>query len=327
MRRIALGLILLTASIGSAQEPWTPAGSESIQGGRFTFIAMPGDVGLARNLLAQALANDSFPGLPRPARHATVYIAPDEARFREWIGAGAPEWGIAVAFTAEQRIVMHGHSASARAGDPRVTLRHELTHLALHEFAAGRLPPWFDEGYASYSAGEWGREQVLASSFVLALRGVPYLATLDSMIAGGSSRAEQGYALAHRAVADLAAKDPKGGLTLFFRYWRDSHRIDAAMRQAYGLTLDGFEAEWRRSTRRRYGALALFADVGFAALVLFLIVAPFWIVRRRRDRVRLAAMVAADALAERRERESALAALIGETGPEPPESEGTNGRK
>ncbi|MDQ8165473.1 MAG: hypothetical protein P3A28_06945, partial [Gemmatimonadota bacterium] len=70
---------------------------------------------------------------------------------------------------------------------------------------------------------------------------------------------------------------------------------------------------WRRSTRTRYGALALFADVGFASMVLFLLIAPFWVSRRRRDRSRLAAMVAADAAAERRERESAIALLLGET--------------
>ena len=83
------------------------------------------------------------------------------------------------------------------------------------------------------------------------------------------------------------------------------------MRRAYGGTLDGFEDEWRRATRTRYGALAILADLSFATLVLFIVVGPFWLVRRRRDRSRLAAMRAADEAAERRERESALEALLG----------------
>jgi hypothetical protein len=153
---------------------------------------------------------------------------------------------------------------------------------------------------------------VLTTNFAFALRGIPRLATLDSMISGGSTRAEQGYALAHRAVAELAAKDPNGGLRLFFLYWKETGRMDAAFRRAYGITYGGFEEDWRRTTRRRYGALALFADVGFASLVLFLVIAPFWWSRRQRDKSRMAALAAADALAEQRERESAIAELLGE---------------
>ena len=309
---IVLALACSVAAVARAQESGIPLGSARVAGGRFTFVATPTDLGLARNLLSVALARDTFPGLPRPAQRATIYIAPNERTMRAWIGPELPEWGIAVAFPEESRIVLQGRAANSRAGDPRVTLRHELAHLALHE-SLGALPPrWFDEGYAAYAAGEWGRDEVLASSFVLALRGVPRFSGLDTLITGGTVRAEQGYALAHRAVADLAALDPAGGLTLLFRYWRERRSLDGAVRLAYGVTLDGFEGTWRQTTRRRYGALALFADLGFASAVLFIVIGPFWIVRRRRDRSRLAALVAADELAERRERESALAALLGE---------------
>jgi hypothetical protein len=310
--RFLIAAMLFALSSAGAQGTWTAAGTEQVQQGRFTFLATPEDLPLARNLLAFAVANDSFPGLPRPRRPVTVAIAPDERRLHEWIGGGAPEWGIAFALLEEFRVVMQGRSANSKAGNPQVTLRHELAHLALHELAPERLPIWFHEGYASFAAGEWARDQILATNFILALRGLPRLATLDSMISGGSTRAEQGYALAHRAVADLAARDPNRGLTLFFQYWNQTGRIDAAFRQAYGITYTAFEEEWRRSTRRRYGALALFADVGFASLVLFIIIFPFWLSRRKRDRSRLAALVAADALAEQRERESAIAELLGD---------------
>jgi hypothetical protein len=303
---------LLALGSANVQGTSAPAGSQPVSSGRITIHAMPADLPLARNLIAFASANDTFPGLPRPRRPVTVLIAPDEGRLREWIGGGAPEWGVAFAILEENRIVMQGRSADSRAGNPQVTLRHELTHLALHELAGDGLPLWFHEGYASFAAGEWARDQLLATNFILALRGVPHLATLDSMISGGSSRAEQGYALAHRAVSELAAKDPRGGLSLFFRYWSETHRMDAAIRRGYGITYARFEEDWRRTTRRRYGALALFADVGFASLVLFVIIAPFWWSRRKRDRARLAALAAADALAEQRERESAIAELLGE---------------
>lgn len=288
-----------------------PPGAEVVTGGRFTFVSLPGDVGLARNLLAYAIANDTFAGLPRPRDSVTVLVAPDESRFRDWAGAEFPEWGVAAAFPGEHRIVMQGRAATSAAGDPRSTLRHELGHLSLHEFL-GSLPPlWFDEGYASFVAREWSRDQVLESSLILAVRGVPRLAALDTMIAGGAARAEWGYALAHRAVADLAALDPQRGLAPLFRRWEETRSLDAAMRQTYGMTLAGFEEEWRRATRRRYGALALFTDVGFVSLVFFLVVGPFWIVRRRRNRLRLAALQAADDAAARDDAGGALDAMLG----------------
>ena len=71
----------------------------------------------------------------------------------QWVGAGAPEWGAAIAFPTENAIVMQGSRANSSAGDPSVTLRHELAHLALHEYLADIPPRWFDEGYAAFAAG------------------------------------------------------------------------------------------------------------------------------------------------------------------------------
>jgi hypothetical protein len=265
-----------------------------------------------RSLLAAAVERDSFPWLPRPRARVVIAIAPDERRFREWIGPAAPEWGAAIAFPAQRTIIMQGRTAGSDAGDPRVVLRHEIAHLALDE-ALGDLPPrWFHEGYASVAAGEWGREEVLATSVALLLRGMPTLDSLDATFGGGASRADAAYALAHRAVAELAALDPERGLTLFFDYWRDTRSLEIAIRRAFGMTQAQFEERWRQRTRRQYGALAIAADLSLAAALLMLIVVPLYMARRRRDRRRLEAMRAADAAAERAARESALAALLGD---------------
>ena len=281
-----------------------------VEQGRFTFVAYPSDELLAKSLLSAAAARDTFPGLPRPAQRVVIAIAPDKARFREWIGPNAPEWGAAVAFPESSRIVMQGRDAGSDAGDPIEVLRHELAHLALHE-ALGDLPPrWFDEGYASYSANEVARDAVLGANLALLFRGMPPLDSLDAGFGGGSLRAQGTYALAYRAVAELAAQDPTRGLTLFFRYWKDTGRFESAMRTAYGLTQSQFEEIWRARTRRRYGGLALVADMSIAAAITLFIVMPFYVIRRRRDRLRMAALVRADEEAERRERESIIEALL-----------------
>jgi hypothetical protein len=279
-------------------------------------------VQLARSLLAAAARNDTFPGLPRPTAAVLIAIAPDGRRFREWIGPSAPEWGAAVAFPTERRIVMQGRSASSSAGDPEVVLRHELAHLALHEYLGDLPPRWFDEGYASYAAAEWGRDELLATNAALILRGTPSLEAVDSGFTGGSLSAEASYALAYRAVAELAELDPGRGLALFFRYWRESGSMDVAVRRAYQITLPAFEARWQQRTRRRYGVLAVFADLTIASLVLLVPLVPLYVARRRRDKRRMAALVAADQEAERRAMESAIDELLRSVppGPAPPPS-------
>jgi hypothetical protein len=205
---------------------------------------------------------------------------------------------------------MQGRNAGSDAGDPIEVLRHELAHLALHE-ALGDLPPrWFDEGYASFAANEVGRDAVLGAHVALLFRGMPSLDSLNEGFAGGSLRAEGTYALAYRAVAELAARDPERGLTLFFRYWKESGRFDNAVRAAYGLTQPQFEEIWRKRTRRRYGGLALVADLSIASALTLFLVMPFYVIRRRRDRLRMAALVRADQEAERREAANAIEALL-----------------
>jgi hypothetical protein len=289
--------------------------------GRFTVAAESPDAQLARSLLRAATASDTFPWLPRPRERVLIVIAPDRRTFRELVGPSAPEYGTAIAFPSERRVVMQGRRAAADAGDPLLALRHELAHLALHESMDGIPPRWFDEGYASVVAGEWGREEILATNVALALRGMPSLDALEARFAGGAASASAAYALAHRAVVELAELDPQRGLSLFFHYWRQSGELDPAIRQAFGMTQAAFEKRWRERTRRRYGALALFADLTIAALVLLFVITPLYLVRRRRDRERLARMITSEAEAERRERENAIDSLLRRVAALPPDDD------
>ncbi len=314
---LAVGL----APRATAAQATTPAGAVRIDRGRFTVVAYPGDTVLARALIERALVADSFPDLPRPRAHVLIAIAPDQARFRSWAGPAAPEWGAAIAIPDDSRIVMQGRAAPSSAGNPAVALRHELAHLALHEYLGDLPPRWFDEGYAGLAAGESRHEDLLAANVALAFRGVPTLATVDSGLAGSRTDADVSYALAYHAVADLAALDPARGLSLFFRYWHDSGSLDHAVRAAYGEPLETFESAWRTRVRRRYGALALVSDLSLATLVLLLLLAPLYVARRRRDRTRLAALRRADADAEQLARREAIEALLESLPPPPPTGE------
>ena len=307
--RVARGALfpLLASSALSSASPATRHASRVTQldaplrldRARFTAVCYPEDEKLATALLARAVSNDSFPGLPRPVQRVLIAIAPDQRRFREWAGSGAPEWGAALAFPDSRRIVMQGKRASSDAGDPLEVLRHELAHLALHEYLGDLPPRWFDEGYASYAARELTRNEVLATNFALALRGMPTFDELDDRFTQGATSAQAAYALAYRAVDDMASIDTARGLSLFFGHWKATGSLDRAMRAAYGMTLVTFERDWQQRTRRRYGGLALFSDLTLASVVVLIIITPLYLARRRRDRRRMAALVAADVAAER----------------------------
>lgn len=246
-----------------------------------------------------------------------IAIAPDAERFRAWIGPHAPEWGAAIAIPGEQRIVMQGSRAGSDAGDPRVVLRHELAHLALHE-TMGRLPPrWFDEGYASLAAGEWNRESTFETSLGLVWNTLPSRAVLEEGFYEGASRASFSYAVAHRVVSEMQALDPANGLRNFFAEWKRSGSFEVGLRQAYGMTGVQFDRHWQSKTRQRYGALAFVANLSLIAGIFGVLLGPLFVMRRRRDRRRLEAMRAADEAQERALRESALAALLGEVGDAP----------
>jgi hypothetical protein len=284
---------------------------ERLDRGRFTVQFFPHDRQLATSLAAHALATDTFPGLPRPVQRVTIAIAPDQRRFREWAG-DAPEWGSAVAFPQSRRVVLQGRRAGSDAGDPLIVLRHELAHLALHEWLGDLPTRWFDEGYASYAAREWGREEVLATNVALAVRGMPTLEELERSFGGGATAAQSAYALAYRAVSELARLDRDRGLSLFFDHWRQTGSFEKGLRLAYGLTSTDFEKRWRDRTASQYGLLALASNVTVAGLLLLFVMAPLYVLRIRRNRRRLERMRETEAAQELAERQSALKDLLGE---------------
>jgi type II secretory pathway component PulM len=107
--------------------------------------------------------------------------------------------------------------------------------------------------------------------------------------------------------------------------------MDRAMREAYGLTKSSFEQSWRARTMRRYGALAILANLTALTELLGVVLIPLYAARRRRDRRRLDAMRAAEEAVERAARRSAIEALLATAGPDrapPPDDEpppSTNG--
>ena len=313
-----LSAVLIASALPiAASAAAAPPGALRVDDGRFTVIHYPGDAVLAAAALSAAVSRDSFPWLPRGTSHIVIMIAPDAAVFHEWAGRSSLPWTAALAFVEQHRIVMQGHTAASDAGEPLQVLRHELAHVALYDYL-GNLPPrWFDEGYASYAAGEERTQGFLSVNAALVFRGMPSLAALDTMMSGArGTDARAAYALSLRAVSDLAAIDPDRGLTPFFAAWRERRSFDLAMRRAFTLTAADFETGWQQRTRWRFAFLAVAADGAIGTLVLLLLLAPAWRSRRAKQRARLAELRRCESIAELSSRSAALDALMYHIGPD-----------
>ncbi len=281
-----------------------------------TVIHYPGDATLAAAALAAAVSRDSFPWLPRASTHVVIMIAPDAAVFREWAGNAAFPWTAAFTFVEQHRVVMQGHRAAGDVGDPLQALRHELAHVALYDYLGTIAPRWFEEGYASYAAGEERNQGFFATNGALLFRRMPTLAALDTLL--GSPRgneARAGYALSLRAVTALAAIDPARGLAPLLEAWKARGTFDLAMRRAYAQTSDDFETGWQQQTRWTFAFLSIAADSALGGLALLLVLLPFYRMRRRERLAQLAEMRRHEVIAESLARSAALDLLVRSIGP------------
>jgi Peptidase MA superfamily len=257
----------------------------AIRVGQVTAVAWPGQLKLARELAKRAGDPAEWPGLgqrdPGPLR---LIIVPDSRRLDSLSSGRAPSWGVGVAVPGSRTILLR-----ADQGDLYTTLRHELAHLVLHQAVDVRVPLWFNEGYASWAAGEWDRLGALELNLAVVRGAVPDLRALDGALRGSATTADAAYALAVSAVTELARRNPSGSLTPLLDKLAAGHDFEASVLATTGLTTEQFDLEWQRRVKRQYSlATWLLAGGGWGifALSLWALVR----VRRRADRTRRAAL-------------------------------------
>jgi hypothetical protein len=250
-----------------------------------TAVAWPEQRGLALDLATRANRPTDWPGLglrtPGPLQ---LILVPDGRRLDSLSQGRAPPWGAAVAVPGARTILLR-----ADQQDLYVTLRHELAHLALHDAVRVRVPLWFDEGYASWAAGEWERLGVLELNLAVVRGAIPDLRSLDAALRGSATSADAAYALAASAVTELARRNPSGSLTPLLQRLAAGEDFGASVQVTTGLTLSRFEEEWARSIRKRY-SFATWVLAGGGWGVLALSVWALIRMRRRRDQARRAAL-------------------------------------
>ena len=256
--------------------PRLPNDFQTVTVGQITAIARPGDVDLAVSLAERADQPTSWYGLGRRSagRVALMVVRGPEA-FRAVARGRVPAWGAGLALPAARFIALR-----ADGEDPFRVLRHELAHLVLHDAITGRVPLWFDEGYAVVAAGEFGRLTEFGLNFAVATGRVPGLETLNAGLRGGESTAETSYALAASAVAFLDQR--AGGIESLLRKLVDGVGFDTAVAITTGMNPGRFEETWQRNVKRHYGLGLWFMAGGIWVLVAGLVLVAH-AVRKRRD--------------------------------------------
>ncbi len=256
-----------------------------MQVGSVTVVAAPAQRSLGMDLAELAEQPRDWPGLGhRPPPPFTLVLAPDSQALARYTRGRAPGWGAGVTFPSARIIFLRSDLP-----DLPQTLRHELGHLILREHVRGRLPLWFEEGYPSYSAGEFGRSDVLALNLAVVAGRVPSLRALDAMLRGPATSADLAYALAASAVEELVRRPAPGGLAPLLARLEAGEPFDSALVAATGLTPDQFEVAWRAGLRRRYNLLTWVVTGGMWAVLALGLGAILW-ERRRQDRPRRAAL-------------------------------------
>jgi hypothetical protein len=256
-----------------------------IEVGEVTALVDRANLPLGRALAEAAGRSRTWLGLGRFDLGAlVVVVVPDTAAFRAWSRGQVPSWGAGLTVPGSRLVVIR-----ADGGDPFATLLHELAHVALHQRVVGRVPLWFDEGYAVMAAGEYGRVAGLQLNVSVASGRVPTLRALDAELRGSTGDAEAGYALAGSAVAHLARLNPTGSLEPLLTRLAAGMPFGDAVLATTGLREDQFDEAWHRDVRRRFNWLIWLATGGAWLFVTLLLGwGAAW--RRHRDAPRRAAL-------------------------------------
>lgn len=295
--RGATDTIAAAAPDSGAVAPTLP----SIVEGNVVVYHWPGGEAFARDVATAAAAALALPALPPgvlafppPVR---IFLPPDEQRFDSLTGGRAPEWGAGVAFVDSSIIVLPGYSSRTRGAvhDLGPVLRHELAHIGLHRYLGhAQVPRWFSEGYATWAAGQLDADAAWLLRLAFLTRRAPPLDSLALDWPVLTTDARVAYLLSASAVGFLAETGGEAGLEMLLARWRESGSFDDALRATYTMTIGQLEEYWGRSVRRRYGWLLFFAQTAVIWVVITILVLILFVIRRRRDRARLARLEAAE---------------------------------
>lgn len=171
--------------------------------------------------------------------------------FQERFGTTIPDWGVGLALPSGRAVALDFGRIGVVGRGLREVFLHEMTHALLFQSTADTwLPTWFHEGVALRFSGEWR----FLDTVSLALDGyVPTLQRLQGRFSGSVVQADRAYRTSLLAVSrleDLYGPQIIGDLVESTAALGD---FGAAFVEVTGEPLDGFQKDFDRTMRLRYG--------------------------------------------------------------------------
>ncbi|MBX5483145.1 MAG: hypothetical protein IRZ16_15080 [Myxococcaceae bacterium] len=214
-------------------------------------------------------------------------------------GGNPPAWAEALAYPGYNIVLLDGLSLFKPDGG--VTLRHELSHVALGQLSA-HWPRWFQEGMAMYLTGD----RFSIAQYTAMFRAVTNqrLFLFDSLADGWPdhpAEVEVAYAQSVIFVTWLVDEYGPDKMGAFIDLVHSGTPFDTAYAVAFHSTLAVDEDAWRKTLPNRYSWTPIVTGGGALWGLMSVLMVAAW-VRRRRDRARKMEALAAEEAAEMAER-------------------------
>ena len=160
------------------------------------------------------------------------------------------EWAGGVAFTEYNTILMGVRPDQVEEWG-RETVRHELAHLVLGQFAwsclGGSRPTWLEEGLATYAEGPPDQETLQDIERGVENDSFEPLRSLSGAFPAHSADAGMAYSQSYSVVAFMLEAYGQERLQALLQALAQGQGYDEALEQVYGFNVDGLERRWRES--------------------------------------------------------------------------------
>ncbi len=245
----------------------------------------------ARDAFQQALGRD-WPGITE----IRIGVGREEFDQLALPGGKPPGWAAAIAYPGHNIIVLDAVSLSKPEGE--VTLRHELSHVALGQLAAEAWPHWFQEGVAMYLTGDgFSISQYTALFRAVTQERLFDFEDLSTAWPQHAADVEIAYAQSAVFVAHLVQRYGPGRLGELIDHVRDGAGFEVAFARAFKTSLGVEQDAWAKDLPNRYSWVPIITGGTVVWVLASLLTVLGWL-RRRRVLARRKAEMAAEEAAE-----------------------------
>ncbi len=215
----------------------------------------------------------------------TIYVAESEEDFKSRLGPDFPDWGIGVAISSQNLIILKS-PAKFRYGRPfSEVLEHELAHIFLDKKSGGAiLPRWIEEGFAMLQSKEWQIGQDILVVRAVITNSIIPLSQIENLNQFGDSKAQLSYTESYLALSYFLDEYGKESFFKLLGHLASGESLDLAFIKTTGSSYLGFQNEFSSFIKKRYNWLAFLGDTGLLWLGLAILLVFLYLMKRYYNR-------------------------------------------